>query len=675
MTTSADVDFYEQTFIGRTLFRHAEGRIAKLRPIAVAHHSRWELIDDPVPFFPGDGNVFCTEPAAVGRPDGVYFTFKVIQNDGPDRYRAVEIEEACEVLRDFGRRSPDDQRRIAVLDGFHRGQQRSAQIVLPLKGNRYVLPRLTEKEPNLWIVAHNEDLARIPVYAADSVMDGGIAIEQNRFFVLPGHIPVKRVGLLNWQMDGDFLETVLAYLRRDTRKTVDPALEGLTKGAIGRMRTALTTGAPLADQADEADSIRERLSSFLPALQNLRQGGAQIAECLLAYPFVKTEIQSLSQAEMDRMRSEALSEIRWQVTKQVEEEITAQRNEIAALEEKAASLNASIAIEESRLQSTRQSRTTELATLRASIDGFLDKVASADGALARIRAVAGWNQSVMHDAANFCWNEAEGSTASFELEELPCRLLGVAETCMLSADCLIALDIAVRAGDMPILAGAGRERLLSSYVRTVAAGVLWRQAFDPAILGPDDLMIRPGSSDATPLARAWVSAKKWPSKPQVVCIGPLEGTTLPLWFLSFAELYRSCRPSNLMVLTMLSENTTQVENGIVIDVRGERIAAEILLRGQLKEAFSAQLKMKERKLIYPPIGNDAIARFPEAIRDERSAAIARDRCLAASVWRERHPAVLDKVLSWSAAEASERSVAISTGHFDLDTLTLGEHRD
>lgn len=660
-------DFYASTFLGKTLFKHTEGRIARLKPIAIAAQHGWQLIADVMSRFPSEGIIFCREDVAVGRPEGTYFTFKLVLNEGQDRYRAIDVEEPLEVLRDFGRRSPEDQRRIAVLEGLSRGHQRSPKAVLPLKGNRYVLPPLENRSNGRWTVAHGQDLARIPVYAADSLFDGGSPIDNGRSFVLPGQAPAKRVGLLNWQVDGDFLETVIGQLRKIASKSPDPALEGLTKGVIGRLRSALTAGEPLADQIEESESVRERLSSFLPALEGVREGGRRIAEALLSHPSVKSEVTTLSQAERDGLRHSLEAEIRTEVTGSIEAELQSKRLEVEEQNRVHAELKAEIESATVRLGAVRTAYEEDLVVLREGLADFRTDVARTDAALGRIRDLAQEgpvSPPVSERTADgYNWQvHGESGALTCGADVFARGLLAAANAMSISRHQMIGLDVAVRSGEVPCLTGRGAEVLLATYARFASAGSLHRHPVDATLLGPDDLLRRPGSGGATPMMDAWNAALQSPGSAFIVCVGPFDGFPLPKWFEAFADLYRLTRPRNLLVVATASGDASSA-TGIVIEAKGSVAGAMALLRGDLDELPGTSVDMATMAGGLAGAARvDAIKRLSVSVADDFDARRALARAEAAWLWESLYPGVIDDVAKWPTT-SSLPSIRIEDGHF------------
>lgn len=663
----SDVDFYADIFLGKTLFKHAEGRIARLRPIAIARPGKWVPIVDVADRFPTDGAVFCREDAAVGRPEGAYFLFRVVPNEGQDSYRAVEVEEPLEVIRDFGRRSPEDQRRMAVIEGLPRGRQRLPRAILPLKGNRYVMPPLFEdRQTGLWKVAHEQDLARVPVYAADGLFDGDGPVDAGRFFALPGQEPAKRVGLVNWEVDGDYLETLVHYVRRVISKTPDPSLEGLTKAVVGRLRSALTSGEPLADQLEESDSIRDRLPSFLAALEGGREGGRRVAEALLNHPSVRAEVAALSKAERDEMRRSLEADMRADVSGRIEAELQGKRIEIAAKERALADLEESIEIAAGRLEAVRMAYEEDLTVLTDGLSEFRTEVAKTDAALSRIR-------SLVRDGAergsadslgrgfNWCI-AARAGAVSCAGSDLASKLLASADALSVSRHVMIGLDVASRSGDLPCVVGPGADILLGAYVHVLSAGSIYYQPVDATMLGPDDMLRRPGSGSDTPLTDAWNAARLDPGRPYVVCVGPFDGLPLPPWFAAFADLYRSARPLNLFVVARTSGAGAGA--GVVVDARATVAGAVAWMRGALDEIPATYADMAS--MADPFTGSSkaaVIERFASIASDDFDARRALARAEASSLWEPVFPGILEDVVRWPATLGSLGEIRIQDGSF------------
>ncbi len=663
-------DFHSNTFLGRTLFRHSEARIARLKPIAIAKGTSWEPIADTTRQFPTEGSVFCRDEVAIGRPEGVYFTFRLVANEGQDRYRAVDVEEPLEVLRDFGRRSPEDQRRVAVFEGLDRGNQRRPQAILPLKGNRYVMPPLfQDRDTGLWVVAHGQDLARIPVYAAEGLFDGGRPVDAGRYFALPGQQLAKRVGLLNWEVDGDFLETVIGYVRKVAAKTPDPDLEGLSKKVIGRLRSALVAGEPLADQLEESESIRDRLPSFLAMLEGKREAGKRIAEALLNHPYVKSQVAELSQAERDAVRQSFETAMRTEIAERIEAEFKDKRLQIEAQNQTLTELQEEIDSASSRLDAIRIACDQDLTILRAGLADFRADVAKTDAALARISGldrVGGRTLPVGEIAADgFNWHVSGNSGAPLcQGDEFAARLLSAAKSVALSSHLMIGFDVALRAGEVPCLTGPGSETLLAAYARVMSAGALHRQPIDATLLGPDDMLRRPGSGAYTPLADAWNAARGDLNRPFIVCIGRFDGFPLPVWFESFIDLYRSTRPPNLLVLAMASGDAALATTGVIIETRSSAKGATALLHGVLEDLPSTSVDIASiARPLVGPAKTDTIDRLFSSVPDDFDAGRALMRIEAAWPWEPVLPGVLDDVAKWPASFGSQAAVRIQDGHF------------
>ena len=171
------------------------------------------------------------------------------------------------------------------------------------------------------------------------------------------------------------------------------------------------------------------------------------------------------------------------------------------------------------------------------------------------------------------------------LDEFPGILGEAAKTVGLPLDVVAKFDIAARSGEIAIATGPAAESLLDLYASCFAAGVVYRVALDPTVLGIDDLWINPTRQRETPFAAGWKSALEFPDRPHLVCLGDLDCASLSNWFPGFAKTLRRSRPANLYVVATRStlaanaEPAADGDSGIVVEAKSNpNLATSILMR-------------------------------------------------------------------------------------------------
>lgn len=575
-------------YIGTTSFQDA--RIARVVPLAQARPGGWHPIEPSR--FPDEGAVFSIDPKLVRKPKGYVALFTVAPSDRPggrDRFVTSEVDEPYEILRELSDVSPSARRTALLQTGLDRGAQEESRTLVPMGEGEVAFPRLQRAGTgSRWTLSYQEESDRIEVFAVPA---GGFReyVVDGRAFALPGRVPTRVVGCVNWQGDPEFLD----YLVRKVRKAGAFASASddfrITDRVVARLRAFYRDTDVVGERAGVNEAVRDRMGEFLAKLTSGATALAEIADALHGHREIQAALARLSEADMEALRERELDRLRPELTSRVEAELAeryAERDALRAeVEETAGRLEAnSVALREIEALTG-----TGMASLRQGLRSYLDQIREAGSTLGRMVELAG--PAVPSHPAETPREDHPWEVASAPGEpprphgELAAVAAERAKALGLSLDTLRAVDVLCRAGEIPTLDGDSVETTLSCYADLVAGGAIVRMPLDPGVLGADDVWRRPASGSPTAFADAWRSARASPDRFVLLCLDDLDRASLSDWFPRFRALYRAGRPTNLLVAATVAKGDDPD--------RGGCLATHVVCDGGRK-AYLAAIVARER---------------------------------------------------------------------------------
>jgi hypothetical protein len=646
--------FEGRTLIGRTMFKSPKA--ARLLPVAMVDSERWVPIGQLSFELQKKEGIFCLDPSVLDQPEGIRFIFKVIQNehyDGvrvQDRLIAVEAYKALDAVMDLNEQDPDRQRMLAVRNGIARANQRSDRVVLPLDDRSCIFPRMVQdRHTGRWRISDDEDLARLPVLAFDFRDLGGGPVESGHWFYLPGKSPLRKIGTLNWEYDGDFLETLLNHVRKHIERQSSPELLGLSKAAIKRLRSLHAAGVPLHEVDDDAKAIAARLGPFLDRLEATTKAPALLASALLAHPLIVGEIEERKVA----IAKEAEPAVRAEIEKRIAKELDDLYRERDALKREVEGLALKVREAQAQLERTKEMATDLLPNLRRDAEGFFGSLAEMGRRVQILREATGIAEPTPEKPAPSQyfspWNrERIGTATEFEDEDIPTKLQDAAKRAGFDLATFAALDISLRAGDIPVIVGPGATFVLERYANVMTAGRLHTHVVDASLLGPDDLWRHPTRDDPTALASAWEAAKQEESAIHIVALRDIHRGPDGEWLETLADLLRSSGPANLFVTAITTESAGVGRRGVAIDANGglnAALAVAATARSRSMAEPASMLRLSGGSELIDSI-QDHLGGLQATSIDERGAAAFVSRRRAGRPWRG-HISGLDATISRS----------------------------
>jgi hypothetical protein len=550
-------------YIGHTLFVHPT--INRIRPLAVAHPSGWQPIEDAEQRFPDAGTVFSIDPLVVGRDEGYVVLFTIAKNQkyerghDHDQFITDEVCEPYEVIAAFDVLSFDERRETATVKGFARERQQLSRVILPLGGGKCAFPEFRfDAKKGRWLLSTEEDLSRIKIYEADDATIGGSISVWRGFFALPGRHPARNIGIVNWESDTEFFDRMMNFIRRTRDLRPGSELSQVSKAVIGRLRAAYVRAEVLNAIPGENAALRDRLPSFLTRTDGDCEAIDNIAQSLMDDPTVRSAIDSLVKERADVFRVEAEKEIRSELRAKVELEIgdlSDRKNELTASidalkmtrERTEAEIQRLAEIRRFRLSDAESYFSTFLEKLRDSSAGFAELIETFRSLGIRTPLDFGVDGECKIGNPPWAWRKPD-SDVEISIEEFPAALASASAKAGIPRDVVTKLDIVVRSGEVAILTGEASYPLLNVYASCLTAGALYRVALDPTMLGIDDLWIHPTRRKETAFALAWESAIMHPDRPHLVCLDDIDAASLSNWLPRLAAMFRESRPANLFVI-------------------------------------------------------------------------------------------------------------------------------
>ena len=596
-----ETNLSQQTiYIGRTLFVHRDGKVNRIEPLAKATEHGWQLIQDAKSIFPDEGLVFTNDRDLAGRQN--YFVlFTVIKNvkdGGPDSYFVKDSCEPYEIIRSFSNHSPDEQREIAKQRGIERGIQTLPRLVLPLSKDTCIFPKVKPDNDGKWLLAISESEERIETFVLPDDQFGANLALMGRYFALPGRWPNKLRGAVNWQSDFDCIQAICKTIKK-TEDVIGGELSSVNQTVLRRLATAYQNGDLLSGDG-RLSALHERLGLLLPKLNSAIVSVSDIAIQLSASPAVTRRIDVLVEQEKDRRLEELEGRLRIEIAGRIETEfsdeqdrIDALRREAVALQEQKATIEAAIAKlhEDHKLvgNELRGTLTGALEDLRRSGEGVqtLLDVARKQGIVAKPGATLG------AELAPWTKSASKGEAKRILLGELPEQLQTVAKRKGLDRKGFVTLDIAARAGEVPVIEGDGADLMIAAYADGFTAGAVYRMPIDPTILGITDLWSDAQRGGETPLTIAWKAALAEPDVCHLIVLDRVDSANLADWLPLFREYFRRERPANLIAVATRGTTTRSEDSGrnteIVVKATGSVKSAAAYLIGGPNSAIATML--------------------------------------------------------------------------------------
>lgn len=585
-------------YIGTTLFQ--DPRVARLVPLALARPEGWQRVEPSR--FPEEGNVFSIDPRVVRRPKGYVVLFTIARSDrsgGRDRFVSTEVDEPFELVRELAATSTEERRAVLIETGLDRGPQEEPRVLVPIGDDEVAFPRLQRAGPGArWTLSLQEEADRIEVYATPA---GGFRefVVDGRAFALPGRVPARSVGCVNWQVDGEFLQYLVRKLRRTGSFTSISDDFKVTDRMLVRLHAFYRDANVIGERAGENEALRDRLGEFLGKLTTGSVALADIADALHGHPEVRSALARLSQADLDELRDRELTRLRPALTSQIEGELAERYAERDALLAEVDSATSRLAIQTEALREVEALAGPGMTSLREGLGSYLDRIREAGSTLGRMAELSGSQTPPRVEGSPAGRSPWASGSVRHDRMLLPDELSVAAEerskALGLSVEILQTVDILCRAGEIPILFGDSVEVTLGCYAALVAGGEVARMPLDPTVLGPDDVWRRPGSSEPTVFAGAWTSALDTPERFVLLCLDDLDRASLSDWFPRFCSLYRGGRPPNLLVVATASE-------GEPAKTRGDDLATRVSCHAG-RRAYLAALRGRtapEPRRLKPP---------------------------------------------------------------------------
>jgi hypothetical protein len=602
-------------YIGYTLFAHAT--VNRIRPVALAEPGGWRPVSEAERRFPDEGTIFSVDPLVVGKDEGYVVLFTIAENPkyeraGHDRFITVEVCEPYEIIADFERLTPEEQRDTATLGGFKRGLQQLSQIVLPLGDGKCAFPHMRlQAESGRWTVSPEEDTSSIKLYSCD--LRDTIALEgpspvAGRFFALPGHRPSHPVGLVNWQSDAEFFDTIIKFIKRTDELHPGSDLNQISKAVMRRLRTAYVQAELLSGYPGQNEALHERLGPFIAKLEGGGEAIEKIASTLMSNVAIQRIIASFTKKEIEAARAKMEDQVRLEVRGRAEAEIDHLRSHQADLEASIELLEGEKIKVESQIGELAELRRDRLAEAQASFGEFFGRISEGASDLAKLLESARSLGVSIPSRSPFGedngmgdppWtSEQAGSGTEISVTEFPSALVEASKKSGIGFPPMMKLDIVIRSGEIAILSGSAAEELLTVYASCLTAGAVYGMAIDPTILGVDDLWVHPTRRKETAFAAAWKAALRHPDRPHLVRLDDIDAASLSNWIPRLAAVLRRARPSNLFVVatrTAASADSTDRiapdRGGIVIEANSSpSLVTAILSRGRADAAGRSVLK-------------------------------------------------------------------------------------
>lgn len=400
-----------------------------------------------------------------------------------------------------------------------------------------------------------------------------------RFFEVPGATIGQEIGSLNWQMDRDFVETILKRLA----KTMS---DGPTRAERERIVSLLRRAQEEAENTPDWEDTQEWLNNYLPRVERNLTIPVELLDTLAMTPAAMAHAVSLEK------RARAEIEAKLEIV--VREDLEGRYVEAMALAEEAEALAAGLQkankMAEERLEATNSRSDEALAKLEASLLTAKDTLSKDIDALnatrnalfkalqseisavnlelgqmaiddfddlkslvRHLRKALGGDADLVNptDLRIPPWASPSAMETSCERIsscDLPKQLSRIAIATGIPIDEVRLLDMSLRGGALTVIPQGPAMMVFEAYAAAVAGGRLYRESAGPTILSIDDLWVRPGTGAPTAFATAWRSAAANPGSWELVWLEGLHRSPVDLWLPSLAELLRHpSRPENLVV--------------------------------------------------------------------------------------------------------------------------------
>ncbi|SFL45852.1 hypothetical protein [Methylobacterium pseudosasicola] len=578
----------KEIYIGTTLFQ--DPRVARLVPLALARPDGWRRVEPAR--FPDEGNVFSVDPKVVRRPKGYVVLFTITRNDRPggrDRFITAEVDEPFELVRELASATADARRTVMMETGLDRNLQEEPRVLVPIGDGEVTFPRLQRSGPGArWTLALQEEADRIEVYATPT---GGFRefVVDDHAFALPGRVPARSVGCVNWQADAEFLQYLVRKVRKTGTFTSASDDFKVTDRMLVRLHAFYRDANVIGERAGANEALRDRLGEFLAKLTTGSAALADIADALHGHQEIRSALARLSEADLDELRDRELARLRPALTSQIEGELAERYAERDAVLGELDDVTGRLAARTEALHQVEALAGPGMASLREGLGSYLERISEAGSTLERMAELAGSRTPSGGAAATGDSSPWASASTRHDRALPPVEFVAAAEERAkglgLSVEVLRTLDVLCRAGEIPTLFGDSVEIAIRCYADLVAGGEVARMPLDPTILGPDDVWRRPGSGEQTVFAKAWRAASTVPDRFVLLCLDDLDRASLSDWFPRFRSLYRGGRPSNLLVIATVTDNETA-------KTRGDDLATRVSCHAG-RRAYLAALRGRE----------------------------------------------------------------------------------
>lgn len=597
--------------LGKAKFSSAA--IARLTPLVRMDAGAWIPITDVAERFPPEGTIFTNAHIARGVSTETVFQFtaepnrRAVADDGFnrqwDRQIAVNVTYPFNAV-DLSGLSNEEVRRLIVEEGLSKNECPSELLHIKLSDDLWVRFRMKADDKDGKIRPKiEENLERVTLLRPTGFVPfadiGGIN------FISADTIFTETGLLADWSSDRQFA----AHMVKRVRKILTPSGSGkFASDEAGEALTAyLRASELLPNSRNEVVAFRDRLHDFLSSAAVNLEAVKEIYEIIASSQPITTMISTEAQKCVDAIKRGVIDEVTQRAREDWERD-NAQLVQMAKKhrsEAEAAESQYRTAI--GRLSEQKRKIEAVENNLMSLVDGLREVLARhPKNQTERARAIArqierGLGIAVegtLFPGETAPWNLGVAvGTDSLAPDQLEARFADAATLEGFDARQLVALDVAMRAGEIPILAGSEAERFVDCYSRVVAGGRIRHMPIDPGIIGLDDIWRQPGTGKPTALAYAWSAAASNPSEPVMVLLQGIEGAEDWQWCSQLASVLRSPqRPRNFAVVAVVGETTRRGDPSLAagisqfvpflptISAKAQLSYVKSLIRGELPKS-------------------------------------------------------------------------------------------
>jgi hypothetical protein len=476
---------------------------------------------------------------------------------------------------DFREKGREEARRVLLETGIPELTRGTIEIVAAISDTECVVASMQPHPARDCFVANPGNFT---VFSFTNELFDGDDFG-GRFFEVPGATVGQEIGTLNWQMDRDFLESILKRLAKNLS-------DGPNRTERERIISLLHRAQEDSENMPDWQEMQAWLSSYLPRIEKNLRIPVELLDLLASTPAAVAHAESLEERVRIEVEAKLEPVVRIDLEKRYAEAMAlAETAEALAIEVQAANKKA-----EERLESTNSRADEAMARLEASLLAVKDTLSKdidtlnatkrvlsetlqteisavnlelgqmaiddADNLkeiVRRLRRALGENSGLVNptDLRVPPWAAPFTIAASCETissSDLPKQLSRIGIATGLPIDEVRLFDMSLRGGALTVIPQGPAMMVFEAYAGAITGGRLHRETVGPTVLSIDDLWVRPGTGAPTAFATAWRGASADPMSWQLVWLEGLHRSPVDLWLPSLTELLRHpSRPENLMV--------------------------------------------------------------------------------------------------------------------------------